>query len=366
MTNPPRRARTTAEHLSNAPATRFGRWAMTRALPLLLALFAGCVAGAAEGPSKEAHVVGWPSFGSVDRGGVSLAGHTNTVPDVIGPVDGSAKLTVFTEGNHFPVLLPLLFDAFVPWCAAREGCDVSADQILVVTLPQVMIVRALRERRLRLGNLVLPLAPGGVWPDVVMAGEGPLSRLAERGLVVEHALVLARHRGVGLLMRRGSPGDVTDLPALVDAPARIVVAPEAEAGARRQYQRTLVALIGTRRTEALFGRAIGPFPGRLAIQHRDVPFALLTGQADAGLLFGHLAAFYARAFPDRLVARPIAGAEVFGESVLMARTDEAGAARAPLFTFLLEAAPDAYASGGFCETDEFDFGAEVRLGNGRR
>ncbi len=306
-------------------------------------------------------VPSWPSWRPLGRGGVRIAGFTNTVPDVVGPVDGSARLTVFTEGNHYPVLLPLLFDGFVPWCASRPGCRVAADDILVVTLPQYMVVAALRGRRLQLGSLVVPLSPAGVWPDVVMGGQGPLTKLAVDRVVVDRAVVLARHRGLGLLMRRGSPGDVPDLAALVASSARIVMATETEAGARRQYQKTLEAIVGEPSTHALLERAIGDFPGRLAIQHRDVPFALLTDQADAGLIFGHLATFYAGLFPAELVALPVPRASPFGETLLMTWTEKAGAAADFLSEYLLEAAPAAYSAGGFSAPETFDFGAEVPL-----
>jgi hypothetical protein len=38
---------------------------------------------------------------------------------------------------------------------------------------------------------------------------------------------------------------------------------------------------------AILGRETSEFPGRLGIQHRDVPFAVANGLADAGLLVRH-------------------------------------------------------------------------------
>jgi hypothetical protein len=135
------------------------------------------------------------------------------VPDVIGPVDGSARLTILTEGNHFPVLLPLVFDAFPEWCRERPTCDLRADEILVVTLPQYMVVAALEAGGTRFGNLRLPLAkgPGRVWPDVVIGGVGPLSRLSRAGIVQNRARVLARHRGMAMLLRRDAANRVAGL-----------------------------------------------------------------------------------------------------------------------------------------------------------
>jgi hypothetical protein len=42
----------------------------------------------------------------------------------------------------------------------------------------------------------------------------------------------------------------------------------------------------------ILGRETADFPGRLGIQHRDVPFAVANGVADAGLIVHHLALYY--------------------------------------------------------------------------
>jgi hypothetical protein len=57
----------------------------------------------------------WPTFGPA-QGLLRLDGFTDTLPDFVGPIDGSAELTIFTEGNHYPVLLPLVLDRFPTWC----------------------------------------------------------------------------------------------------------------------------------------------------------------------------------------------------------------------------------------------------------
>src|SRR5262249_54325311 len=90
----------------------------------------------------QAQSVPWPSQGPA-RGYLHLHGHVDHVPDFVGPIDGSAKLTIFTEGNHFPVLLPLLFNAFPAWCRSTGACQIDPVEILVITLPQPMVVEML-------------------------------------------------------------------------------------------------------------------------------------------------------------------------------------------------------------------------------
>src|SRR5215467_2694846 len=108
--------------------------------------------------SAKAQSVSWPVFGP-ERNLLRFDGFTDTLPDFIGPIDGSAQLTIFTEGNHYPVLLPLVLQAFPQWCRANHACDADASRILVVTLPQPMIVRMLKEGGIALGNAVLPVGP---------------------------------------------------------------------------------------------------------------------------------------------------------------------------------------------------------------
>ena len=313
------------------------------------------------GSPTEGGTIDWPLYGPA-RPGLALGGHTNNLPDIVGPVDGSARLTIFTEGNHFPVLLPLVLEAFPRWCADTGRCEVRAEDILVATLPQTMIVTALTEGGARFGAAYLPLRPDGpVFPDLVMGGRGPLTALAAEGLVEPQARIFARHLGLGLLLRREFAGD--DLSALAGAGVRLAIATPQEAGARRQYEATLKALTGPSASARIMARDIGDFAGRLSIQHRDVPYALLNDYANAGIIFGHLAAFYAGTYPDRLRHVPVPDAALFGQVIAVAkarRASPAGASDAFL-EFLMEAAPDAYERGGFDEAARFDFGGVIAL-----
>ena len=338
---------------------------MTRHLIILLTVIGAFSAVIPPAKSETAKHTGerfvdWPIFGP-DRPGLSLEGHTNNLPDIVGPIDGSARLTIFTEGNHFPVLLPLALDAFPLWCAETGRCDAKAEDILVATLPQVMIVTALTEGGARFGAAYLPLRPDApVFPDLVMGGRGPLQTLATEGLIEPQARFFARHLGLGLLLRRDFAGD--DLAALAASNVRLAIATPKEAGARRQYERTLNALVGAASAQRIMTGDIGEFPGRLGIQHRDIPYALLHDKADAGVIFGHLAAFYAQAYPDKLRYAPVPDAAPFGQTIAVARTVRASSElREAFLDFLMAAAPDAYARGGFDNGERFEFGGVISL-----
>lgn len=329
---------------------------VTRTATLLTALWLASAAAC----TASAQSVDWPDYGP-ERGGLRLEGLTNTVPDIVGPIDGSARLTIFTEGNHYPVFLPLVLDSFPAWCRETGRCDVAAGEILVVTLPQVMIVEALTGGGIVLGNAVLPLSRGGaVFPDIVIGGEGPLRRLTEAGIVADAAVVFARHRGMGLLLGRNSTVD--SLEDLAAAAAPIVIATPNEAGARRQYLATLRALLGAAATDELLQHAVDTWPGRLGIQHRDIPYALLNGRADAGIIFGHLAAFYAMTYPEQLRFVPVPEAAPFGQEIALARTGRNDEIATAFEEFLFERAAVAYPPAGFADIATTRLGAAITLG----
>jgi hypothetical protein len=80
-----------------------------------------------------------------------------------------------------------------------------------------------------------------------------------------------------------------------------------------------------------------------------VPYALINGLADGGLIFRHLANFYASAFPERLRALAVPGAERFGQDIAIVRTTRSHALAASFERFLMEVALGAYPEGGFAQ-----------------
>jgi hypothetical protein len=308
----------------------------------------------------QARSVAWPSFGPVQQL-LRLDGFTDALPDFVGPIDGSAELTIFTEGNHFPVLLPLVFDDFPAWCEETKACRANPRQILVVTLPQSMIIDILTRGGVQIGNAVIPVDRGhGMFPNLIMGSEGALRRLAGAGIAERSATIFARHRGLGLLVKKDLY--VTDINSFASRARAIVMASESEAAARSQYRATLSALTDQHTVSQLFAAEIRSFPGRLGIQHRDVPYAILNNLADGGVIFGHLASFYAQAFPDRLSFVAVPAAEPFGETIAVARAaGEHSALTAAFETFFLTAARTAYPAAGFSAPETFAFGAAVDL-----
>jgi hypothetical protein len=115
-------------------------------------------------------------------------------------------------------------------------------------------------------------------------------------------------------------------------------------GARRQYTSTLGALLGEDIATVVPSRETATFPGRLGIQHRDVPQAVAAGHADVGIIFHHLAQYYAAAYPQRSAIVTVPGADRFSSTIAIASvTDPLRAQAANAFSeFVLGVAREVY------------------------
>jgi hypothetical protein len=101
-----------------------------------------------------------------------------------------------------------------------------------------------------------------------------------------------------LLVAAGNPVGIRRLDDLVHRALHIVMASESEPGARHQYIAALEALIGQAQVKSILAHETVTFPGRLGIQHRDVLQAIAGRDADVGIIFHHLARYFAATYPE--------------------------------------------------------------------
>jgi hypothetical protein len=80
----------------------------------------------------------WPVVAKVPAEIRSFAGHTDTVPDIVGRIGSPPSLVIFTEGNHLMVLLGEdIVAAFPAWAKSQpQYSDLELENIVVVTLPR--------------------------------------------------------------------------------------------------------------------------------------------------------------------------------------------------------------------------------------
>jgi hypothetical protein len=264
----------------------------------------------------------WPVVTKLPAGIRSFAGHTNTVPDVVGTFGRAPSLVIFTEGNHLMALLgEEIVGAFPSWARSQSKyADLNLDNIVVVTLPQPIVVQTIRTGAIAFGNLTLEFTrASGFYPDIVMGGPAPLQALRKLGVVGSQARFFSRNRGRALIVRKGNPLGIHGLADVARTGARVAQADSVEAGARAGNRAAVEALMGQPAADAFFANEVEHFPGRLGITHRDVPEMIARGYADVGLTQYHLISFWVRTFPNHFELVPVEGAEPFPVKIAFGR-----------------------------------------------
>ncbi len=232
----------------------------------------------------------WPSETAVPSGEVEAELHvpgSNLVLDLHGdPV--RAKLTVFSDGNHH-MALEKTVQAFV----AEEP---EVNDVFYATTPPRVIVDALKGDGIRVGNLHLSLTP-----HIFISPGDVLEPLHGEGMIGAPQPVM-RSRTLAILVRHGNPKNVSSPDQLLDPAIRLAISnPITEKASFGVYAAALCA----------FGEAMGKSAvdteaylvgDRVAhsqiIHHREVPQILASDQADASLIYYHLALRYTRIFPN--------------------------------------------------------------------
>jgi len=308
----------------------------------------------------------WPIVTKLQDGIRSFAGHTNTVPDIVGRFGTPPSLVIFTEGNHLMALLSEeIVGAFPSWAKSRSPyADLNLDNIVVVTLPQPIVVQTVRTGAIALGNLTLEFTRvSGFFPDIIMGGLTPLQALRKLGVVEPQAKFFSRNRGRALVVRKGNPLGIHGLADVARTGARVAQADSVEAGARAGNRAAIEALIGKPAADAFFANEVEHFPGRLGITHRDVPEMIGRGYADVGLTQYHLISFWVRTFPNHFELVPIEGAERFPVKIAFGRVIDPlrPRAREAFEEYFFARAREVYPKYDFARLNDDEYGATLAL-----
>ena len=308
----------------------------------------------------------WPVVAKLQPGIRSFAGHTNTVPDIVGRIGAPPSLVIFSEGNHLMVLLSEdIIGAFPSWAKSQaQYSDLDLDNIVVVTLPQPIVVQMIRTGAIALGNLTLEVSRrSGFYPDIVMAGPDPLRELRKLEAIEQRARFFSKNRGFALLVRKDNPLAIHGLTDVARTGARIALPDAREAGARARYRAATDALIGIPAADALFAAEAPDFPGRLGIVHRDLPEMVARGYADVALTQYHLISYWTRIFPNHFELVTVASAERFFVNIAISRVIDPLRSRAmkAFEEFFLSRARDVYPRYDFARMNEDEYGAFLTL-----
>lgn len=293
----------------------------------------------------------WPVGAKLQPAMPSFAGHTDTVPDIVGRIGVPASLVIFTEGNHLMVLLSNdVIEAFPAWAKSQaEYAGLDLSNIVVVTLPQPVLVEMIRGGAIALGNLSLDVSrKSGFYPDIFLGYPGPLRQLRKFGVIESEARFFSKNRGVALLVRRGNPLAIHGLTDVARTGARVALP---EGGDVRAA------------AAALFGAEVQNFPGRLGIMHRDLPEMVARGYADVAFTWYHLVSYWTRIFPNHFELVPVSdGERVFAQIALGRVVDPLRPRAVKAFDeFLFARARDVYPRYDFARMTDDEYGATLAL-----
>lgn len=306
----------------------------------------------------------WPVVTKLPSGIRSLAGHTDTVPDVVGRIGTPPSLVIFTEGNHLMVLLSEdIVGAFPSWAKSQpQYADLALDNIVVVTLPQPVLIEMIRTGGVGLGNLALDVSrKSGFYPDIFMGYPDPLRQLRRLGVVEPQARFFCKTRGPALLVRKGNPLGIHGLADVTRTRARIALP---EGGRSVPWVGPAAEeLLGKPAADAFFAAEVPSFPGRLGIMHRDLPEMVARSYADVAFTWYHLVSYWARIFPNYFALVPFSGSDRFSAQIAFGRVIDPLRPRAlkAFEEFLFSRARDVYPRYDFARMNDEAYGATLAL-----
>jgi extracellular solute-binding protein len=306
----------------------------------------------------------WPALVKPPSGVRSFAGHTDTVLDVVGRIGAPPSLVIFTEGNHLMVVVgDDILGAFPGWTKSQpKYADLDVDNIIVSTLPQPILIEAIRAGGIALGNLTLEVSrESGIYPDIFMGYPEPLRQLRRSGVIEAQARFFCRNRGVGLLVRKGNPLGIHSLDNTLRPGTRMAL-PDA-GDVRAKCRAAAETLLGKNGADALFAAEVRHFPGRLGIMHRDLPEMVARSYADAAFTWYHLVTYWARIFPSQFETVAVPGAEPFFTEIALALAASPlrPRAAAAFDQFFFSRARDLYPRYDFAPMSDDRFGARLML-----
>lgn len=201
----------------------------------------------------------------------------------------NSELVVFSDGNHNMALKETL---------QRFQADAGGlDSYFYVTTPPGPIVRLLKEKRLQLGNFVLSISP-----HVLLGPPHVLDRLVDEGLMKSHR-PFVKNQGSVILVKKGNPKKILEINDMAkDGITLFLSNPDTEKVSFQGYLDTMKNLSG----DSEIGEKVQICYGT-GIHHREAPEAVWSGQADAAVVFYHLALHYTRIFPGEFDIVPLGG-----------------------------------------------------------
>ncbi len=233
----------------------------------------------------------------------------NVLNDVHAQIS-SCDLVLSTEGNFHPALRDIW-----PRYLARFK-DRPLANWLYTTSPPISYEQ-LQHGVVQVGNLYVTCRPA-----VVIANRKVIEKLIKAGYTEGSAIPLLQDRGSVILVKKGNPKGICSVWDLGRDGVRLVTPnPELEPGAFANYSATIAniaahdphppqGMSAARLVDLIFNggsRDPNKWLAGPRIHHRDLPWSVAFGRADAAVIFYHLGVFTQQTFPDRFDLVPLGG-----------------------------------------------------------
>jgi hypothetical protein len=234
---------------------------------------------------------------------------SNTLFDFHGNIS-SCDLILSTEGNYYPALRDIW-----PIFLAKFK-DQPLHNCFYTTSPPI-VVEQIKNQILELGNLYITCMP-----SVAVASKVIIDKLVNAGYADGPVYPLYRDRGVVILVKKGNPKQIHSIWDLGHKDVRFVTPnPKLEPGAFENYLTTLYGIAAHDKqppkqmsAEALIhnifnsaGDDAYKWLSGARIHHRDIPWSVAYGKADAAIIYYHLGLFTVQTFPDIFDVIPVGG-----------------------------------------------------------
>ena len=236
---------------------------------------------------------------------------SNVLYDLHGQVN-SCDLVLSTEGNYhmalhdiWPLVLSTLSDKKIP-----------LENALYTTSPPVFVPQ-LEKGTLQFDNLNVNCRP-----SVAVASKKAIDKLIAEGFADGAPLPLYEDRGDVILVKAGNPKHIKTVWDLGKQDVRVVTPnPDLEAGAYQNYQDAIYNIAKADKNppkgwtaekliDAIFnGKSADPekWLAGYHIHHRDEPWSVAYGKADAAVILYHLGRYTQESFPGVLDIVPLGG-----------------------------------------------------------
>jgi len=240
----------------------------------------------------------------------------NRLSDLHGQV-GRCDLVLSTAGNYHMALREL-------WASFLKENEKALDiKTWYYTTSPPISPAQITNKALQFGNLNLTCVP-----QVAVGPKKLMAKLAKLGLMDGKPVKIIKNYGNVIIVKKGNPKKIKSVWDLGRADVTLVTPnPKMEAGSFGNFSGTIYNVAKNdpkppkdMTAEKLFdsifnveqkgctkaGKKCSWVSGK-RIMHREQPWAIYSGNADAGVIFYHLALYFVNSFPDQFEIIPLGG-----------------------------------------------------------